>query len=78
MPVCVQICFQAEGLVFERSESKTYNPSKMLHIRENKIKKMRYRTKPRVELFFECAIRIFEENTFADHDLNRRRLKAYC
>lgn len=50
----------------------------MLHIRENKIKKMRYRTKPRVELFFECAIRIFEENTFADNDLNLRRLKAYC
>jgi len=78
MPVCVQIRFQAEGLVFERSESKTYNPSKMLHIRENKIKKMRYRTKRMLRLFFERAIRIFEENTFADNDLNRRRLKAYC
>lgn len=32
MPVSVQICFQAEGLVFERSESKTYIKTKMLHI----------------------------------------------
>ena len=59
MPVSVQICFQAEGLFFERSESKTYIISKMLHILKKISQKSVFRTKRYVELLLENSMCIF-------------------